>query len=62
MLEKYRKTMSGDILHSWAEDAQNKIDLLTKLLLEIHNQVEETYGWSEEGRSYLKKINDTLNV
>lgn len=32
MLERYRKTMSGEVLHSWTSDAQNKIDELTEII------------------------------
>lgn len=30
MLEKYRKTMTAEVLHSWAADAQAEIDALRK--------------------------------
>ena len=30
MLEKYRKTMTVEVLHSWAADAQAEIDALRK--------------------------------
>lgn len=32
MLERYRKTMSSEVLHSWASDAQNEIDRLTEII------------------------------
>jgi hypothetical protein len=30
MLEKYRPTMTGDVLHSWAADAQAELESLRK--------------------------------
>ena len=30
-LEKYRPSMTTEVLHSWAKDAQEKIDELNKL-------------------------------
>lgn len=60
-LEKYRKTMTEDVLHSWAGDAQNKIDSLSTVLSELKDTLEPAYKASPEGRQYLKKIEDALN-
>ncbi len=35
MLERYRKSMNVDVLHSWANNAQLKIDDSNKLLIEL---------------------------
>lgn len=60
VLEKYRKSMSNEVLHSWAHDAQKKIELLSELLEESIANREETLNLSQEGRDYLVKIRKAL--
>ena len=35
-LERYRPTMSADVLHSWSADAQVEIDLLRDILRRVN--------------------------
>jgi hypothetical protein len=60
MLEKYRKTMTEDIVHAWAEDAQTKIDRLTLVVQELTETLGETYALSPEGRAQLQKMRDAV--
>ena len=60
-LEKYRPTMSSEVLRSWAEDAQVKIDALTEVVEELSKALKEKYGASPEGRKYLAKMEAALN-
>jgi hypothetical protein len=53
-LESYRPTMAEDVLHSWAEEAQNKLEALEALITELTGCLEGTYSGSPEGRAYLK--------
>ncbi len=62
MLEKYRPTMTDDIVHSWASEAQSRLDALEEVVSELTKELEATYSLSPEGREYLKKMNEALNL
>jgi hypothetical protein len=46
-IEDYRVTMSNDVLHSWAKDAQNELDQLRKKL-EVATEALEDIAFSDE--------------
>ena len=62
MLEKYRQTMNDDILHSWAKDAQKKLDLVSSALSTLLDTLEPTYKQSQEGRDFLENARKDLNT
>lgn len=62
MLEKYRRSMNDDVLHSWAKDAQKKLDLVSVALSTLLDTVEPTYKRSEEGRDFLENARKDLNI
>lgn len=62
MLEKYRPTMTDDVAHSWAQDAQIKIDKLTVVLEELNTCISPVYSMSPEGREYLEKVRNALDT
>jgi tetrahydromethanopterin S-methyltransferase subunit B len=59
-LEKYRETMNEEVLHSWAKDAQEKIDELTTIMIELHNALSPTYNTISEGNTYLAKMEQAI--
>ena len=61
-LEKYRPTMTEDVLHSWASDAQNKITELMIVMNEMRDAVADNYQVSPEGRDQLVKIDKVLSL
>lgn len=62
MLERYRVTMGKEIVYSWAEDAQNKIDALSEQLTRLRLTLESTYAASPEGRKALEDIDKALSL
>ncbi len=62
MLENYRPTMTEDVLHSWAEDAQAKILMQHTILYELRKTLEKSYSTSPEGRAYLAKMDKVINA
>lgn len=53
MLEKYRKTMSGEVLHSWASDAQNRIEELEEIIDNLKEAMADV--WAE---AYKQGVED----
>ena len=62
MLERYRRTMNVDVLHSWAKNAQRKLDNQEAVLKELRKALELAYSMSPEGKSYLERIDSTLRM
>ena len=61
-LEKYRPTMTEDVLHSWASEAQAKITELMIVVNQMRDSVADKYQASPEGRDYLEKIDKALSL
>ena len=56
MLEKYRPSMDSDVLHSWAKDAQEKLDQQAKVIEELRTHLALAYPNSYESIAYLNKL------
>ena len=61
-LEKYRESMTEDVLHSWSKDAESKIASLSVIVSELQLVKTPTYSASPEGRAYLKTIQQSLDM
>jgi len=57
-LEDYRPTMTEDVLHSWAEEAQGKLEAMERVITTLTSSLETTYSGSPEGRAYLEMARD----
>lgn len=62
MLEKYRNTMTDQVVHSWALDAQYKLDSLSYTLGILSRCLGETYRMPPEGQYQLDQINRVLHL
>ncbi len=62
MLKNYKPSMRNNELHSWASDAQKKINALTKICKENYHASEETFSMSPEGKDYLGKITKAIQL
>jgi hypothetical protein len=57
MLEKYRESMTEDVLHSWAKDAQ-----VMYCAAELADCLDKAYSASPEGREYMKKLRAAIDA
>ena len=62
MLEKYRPSMTEDVLHSWAKDADTKIRELKYCAAELADCLDKTYSASPEGREYMAKLRKAIDT
>ena len=62
MLEKYRPSMTEDVLHSWAEDAQKKIDNLSLFVEGVISATVPIIAETPEGRDHIARMTKLLNT